>query len=671
MSPSPLLVSPRRRGPGLGSRLRGSTRKAGTTIKTRSGSFIAALLLLGAGDALAEPTAASAPAARPLTRQDADAWLDGYMPYALKRGDIAGAVVVVVRDGKILTQRGFGYADVAKRTPVDPARTLFRNGSVSKLLTWTAVMQQVEAGRIDLDADVNTYLDFTIPPKDGKPITMRQLMTHTAGFEEHAKYVMFTDPTAFMPLGQFVKTQLPRRIYAPGTTPAYSNYGTTLAGYIVERVSKTPYDDYVERHIFRPLGMSHSTFRQPLPKALAPLLASGYKLASGKSGKFEYLPTVPAGALTSSGADMARFMIAHLDDGAGLMRPATARMMHDSPLTLLPPLNRMELGFFETNINGREVIGHLGDTTLYHTALHLFMNEKVGLYVSLNSWGEDTAVGAVRHELFEQFADRYFPPIGPADGRVDAQTAAQHARMLTGTWIKSRRAETTMFALPNLLGQVKVSVDDKGGLVVPVSRGTNGKPMKWVEIAPFVWRNVGGHERLAAKLVDGKVVRWSVDSASPFTVFDRVAPSRSAAWIIPALIASLGVLLLTFVQWPVAALIRRHYRAPLTLGRRALLAYRGARVAAGLALALVIGWLACLNAMEMIGKYDPWLWLLQIGGLIVLVGGVAVAGWNLLLAFRRKRGWFGRMWSVALLLALLMLGYTAWMFGLLAMSVNY
>ena len=635
----------------------------------------AALLLFGAGDALAQratpPAATPVPASRPLTKQDADAWLDGYMPYALKRGDIAGAVVVVVKDGHVLTQRGFGYANVAKRLPVDPARTLFRSGSVSKLITWTAVMQQVEAGRIDLDADVNKYLDFTIPPKDGKPITMRQLMTHTAGFEEHAKYVMFTDPTAFMPLGEFVKTQLPRRIYAPGTTPAYSNYGTTLAGYIVERVSKTPYNDYVERHIFQPLGMSHSTFRQPLPKALAPLLASGYKLASGKPGKFEYLPTAPAGGLTSSGADMARFMIAHLNDGAGLMQPATARMMHDTPLTLLPPLNRMELGFFETNINGRQVIGHLGDTVLYHTALHLFMNEKVGLYVSFNSWGEDTAVSPVRHELFEQFADRYFPPIGPADGRVDARTAAAHAKMLAGTWIKSRRAETTMFALPNLLGQVKVSVNDKGDLIVPVSRDTNGKPMKWVEIAPFVWRNAYGHERLAAKVVDGKVVRWSVDSASPFIVFEHVAPSRSATWIMPALIASLVVLLLSFVQWPVAALIRRHYRAPLALERRALLAYRGVRVAAGLALALVIGWLACLNAMEMIAKYDPWLWLLQIGGLIVLLGGVALAGWNLRIAFRDKRGWFGRLWSVALLLALLMLGYVGWMFGLLAMSVNY
>ena len=122
-----------------------------------------------------------------LNRADVEAWLDGFMPYALERGDIAGAVVVVVKDGQVLLQKGYGYADVAKRTPVDPETTLFRPGSVSKLFTWTAVMQLVEQGKLDLDADVNEYLDFEIPARDGKPVTLRQIMTHTAGLEETAR----------------------------------------------------------------------------------------------------------------------------------------------------------------------------------------------------------------------------------------------------------------------------------------------------------------------------------------------------------------------------------------------------------------------------------------------------------------------------------------------------
>ncbi len=621
-----------------------------------------------AGGAAAAPSLPGAAAV--LTKQDVDVWLDGYMPFALERGDLAGAVVVVVKDGQVLTQRGFGYADLAKRTPVDPDRTLFRPGSVSKLFTWTAVMQEVEAGRIDLDKDVNAYLDFRIPSYRGKPVTMRQLMTHTAGFEEHGKRTIFEDPKFRISLADYVKLP-PKRIYAAGTTPSYSNYGTALAGYIVERVSKMSFDDYVERRIFGPLGMTRSTFRQPLPKDFAPWMATGYRKGSAGPSKFEIVGPGPAGALSSTGADMAKFMIAHLDGGAGLMKPETARMMHDTPLTILPPLNRMQLGFFETNINGRQVIAHLGDTQLFHTALHLFMDEKIGIYMSFNATGEQASVGSVRRALFEKFADRYLPGTEMPATRVDAKTSAEHAKMLAGNWLNSRRAESNFYALASLVGQVTVSVDAKGGLVVPAARDLSGVPAKWVETAPFVWHNANGHGRLAAQVVDGKVVRWSVDGISPFMVFDRAPASQSAAWIKPALYIGLGILLVTFLQWPVSALIRRQYKAPLTLRRPALLAYRGVRVAAGLVFALAVAWVVSLSTLKALPSFDPWLWTLQIGGLIILVAGALVAGWNLLIVRRERRGWFRTLWAALVLLAILLALYAAWTFGLIAMTVNY
>ena len=623
----------------------------------------------------AQSAASSAPAVFPtsatLTKQDVDSWLDGMVPFALRRGDLAGAVIVVVKDGKVLTQRGFGYADAAKRTPVDPARTLFRPGSVSKLFTWTAVMQQVEAGKIDLDADVNKYLDFKIPLKKGKPVTMRQLMTHTAGFEEHGKLTMFDNPKFQISLGDLVKGGIPNRIYEAGSTPSYSNYGTALAGYIVERASKMSFDDYVEQRIFQPLGMAQSTFRQPLPKAFAPWMATGYRQLSTGPYKFEIVGPSPAGGLSSTGADMAKFMIAHLNQGAGLMTPETARTMHDTPLTILPPLNRMELGFFETNINGRQVIGHLGDTQAFHTALHLFMKENVGIYMSFNATGEQGSVGSVRRAIFEDFADRYLPGSEMPTTRVDAKTSAEHAKMLVGNWLNSRRAETNFYALASLLSQVKVSVNAKGELILPAGRDLNGKPAKWVETSPFVWHNADGHGRLAAKVVDGKVVRWSIDGISPFMVFDRAATSKSSAWIMPALYIGLGVLLITLLQWPVSALIRRHYKTPLTLQRRSLRVYRGVRVAAGLVLALIVGWLVSMSTLKALPTYDPWLWFLQIAGLIILVGGTLLAALNLRLVTREKRGWFRTLWAVLLLLAVLLPFYVAWTFGLIAMTVNY
>lgn len=605
-----------------------------------------------------------------LTKQDVDSWLDGLVPFALRRGDLAGAVIVVVKDGQVLTQRGFGYADAAKRISVDPALTLFRPGSVSKLFTWTAVMQQVEAGKINLDADVNTYLDFNIPMKDGKPVTMRHLMTHTAGFEEHGKRIMFDDPKFQIPLSDYVKTP-PHRIYAAGSTPSYSNYGTALAGYIVERVTKSSFDDYVEQRIFRPLGMSHSTFRQPLPKALAPWMATGYRKLSTGPYKFEILGPSPAGGLSSTGADMAKFMIAHLNQGEGLMQPETARMMHDTPLTILPPLNRMELGFFETNINGRQVIAHLGDTQAFHTALHLFPNENIGIYMSFNATGEKASVGPLRRALFEGFADRYLPGKEIPDTRVDAKTSAEHAKMMTGQWLNSRRAETTFYALTSLLTQVTVDVDEKGQLIVPAGHDLNGEPAKWVETAPFVWHNADGHGRLAAQVVDGKIVRWSIDSLSPFMVFDRAPILKSAAWIMPALYGGFAVLAITLLQWPVAALIRRYYKSPLSLQGYQLVAYRGVRIAAGLVIVLVIAWLVSLSMLKPVPSYDPWLWALQIGGSVAFVGGVLLAAWNLYIARQEKRGWFRSLWAALILLAMLMTLYAAWAFGLLAMTVNY
>ncbi|HEX5692991.1 MAG TPA: serine hydrolase domain-containing protein, partial [Arenimonas sp.] len=298
-----------------------------------------------------------------LTRRDLEAWLDGFMPYALDRGDIAGAVVVVVKDGEVLLQKGYGWADLAERTPVDPEQTLFRPGSVSKLFTWTAVMQLVEQGKLDLDEDVNTYLDFEIPPREGEPVTLRHIMTHTAGFEEQIRGLIASDPEDIVPLGEALKHWVPERIYAPGTTPAYSNYATALAGYIVERVSGQSFDDYIESKVLHPIGMRDSSFRQPLPPELLSRMSLGYAQASdGEPKPYEFISLAPAGSLAATGADMGKFMIAHLQDGrfgdAQLFSPETARQMHSTATSTIGPLNKMMLGFYETSINGHRAIAH-------------------------------------------------------------------------------------------------------------------------------------------------------------------------------------------------------------------------------------------------------------------------------------------------------------------------
>ena len=279
---------------------------------------------------------------------------------------------------------------------------------------------------------------------------------------------------------------------------------------------------------------------------------------------------------------MAHFMIAHLQDGEyhgnRILTAETAETMHNSPLTMLPPLNRMELGFFETNINGREVIGHLGDTDYFHTSLHLFLKENVGFYVSFNSLGKDGAAGELRGALFQDFADRYFPAAPPKAG-VDAKTAAAHAALMRGAWAVSRGSQSNFLAGVGFISQTKVGVGKKGELVLPFP-GLNGKPRHWIEIAPFVWADEDGHDRAAAQVIDGKPVRFSFDLLSPFMVFERVPWYANSIWLVPLFGIGVAALLLTALVWPVAALVRRRYKAPLALAPASLRAYRWSRIAA-------------------------------------------------------------------------------------------
>lgn len=614
-----------------------------------------------------------------LTKEDVDAWLDGFLPYALGEGDIAGAVVTVVKDGEVLVNRGYGYADVEKQIPVNPNLTLFRPGSVSKLLTWTAVMQQVEQGKIDLDADVNKYLDFKIPPYEGKPITMRQIMQHTAGFEEQLKDLIGHDRDGIPPYDELVKRWVPKRIFAPGTTPAYSNYATSLAGYIVQRVSGEQFDDYIERHIFAPLKMTHSSFRQPLPDNLKPLMATGYNKASGDVIPFEIVGPAPAGSLSSTGSDMARFMMAHLNngelDGARILKPETAKMMHTAVKRYVPPLDGMALGFFETNINGREVIAHLGDTGAFHTSLHLFMDANTGLYASFNSSGEQGAVNGVRVSLFEQFADRYFP--GKDDARrVPKDVARKHAEMMAGNWVASRRADSTFLNITELLGQTSISVGKDGQLVTPAGLSLSAAPAKWVEVEPFVWDDLNSDQRLAAVVENGEVKRFSASIMSAFTVFERPAWYKNSALVMPLLQLAIGILLLTVILWPVRYAVRRYHKADFALTGRDLLGYRLSRGAA-LAILLVMGaWATLITVMfgdleNLGGGLDTMILIVQLLSFVVFLGGLAVFCWYAWQVWTGKRRWTAKVWSIALVVAGIVIVWVGFAFHMLKIGTNY
>jgi CubicO group peptidase (beta-lactamase class C family) len=640
---------------------------------------------LGPDTPLGKPAAAVAAGAAPtapvvagghqLIKTDVDAWLDGYMPYALARGDIAGAVVVVVKDGQVLTQRGYGFSDIEKRKPVSPETTLFRPGSVSKLFTWTAVMQLVEQGKLDLDKDVNEYLDFKIPERNGKPVTLRNILTHTAGFEETVRHLIHDNPEKLVPLDKFVRVSLPTRIFDAGTTPAYSNYATALAGYIVQRQSGMSFDDYVDQHIFKPIGMQHSSFRQPLPKNLQPLMSQGYRAASGKAEKFEIVDPAPAGSLSASGADMGKFMIAHLNNGAGLLKPETAKLMHNYRYDVIPGLNRMALGFYEQGINGHRGLAHGGDTTLFHSDLTLFIDDNVGLFVSVNSSGGEGAPRALRERLFDEFGNRYFPG-QPETGKVDAETAKKHVEQMAGNYFNSRGIRSKFLHILDLIGPITIGPDEDGKLSAPMVTNTGNKPRRWEEISPYVWKDLDSGEKLAAKVENGKVTRWSFDTVSPFMVFDRAPWYKDPSWLAPSLYVSLGLLLLAALSWPVGAIARRRYKVENAYEGKRLRMQRIWHGWQWLALATVAGWATFigvgLSTLSLLGgPLDPLLWTVQLLTPIAFIGLLALAGWNVRQAFLEKRRWFVKAWAIALLLSAAVLLWIAVAFHLIGFGTNF
>jgi CubicO group peptidase (beta-lactamase class C family) len=647
-------------------------------VATVNKLIVCSLALLFSVARAAEP-AADAPVAHALEHADVESWLDGFMPYALENGDVAGAVVAVVKNGEAMLVKGYGYSDVAARAPVDPQRTLFRPGSTSKLFTWTAVMQLVEQGKLDLDRNVNDYLDFRIPDRDGTPITLRNIMTHTAGFEEQVKQLILDDPRQLPPLKDYVEHALPVRLFKAGTTPAYSNYATALAGYIVQRVSGQTFDDYIEAHIFKPLGMVHASFRQPLPPALAADLSKGYELASEPPKPYEVVTPAPAGSLAASGADMARFMIAHLEGGeyggARILEPQTVKLMHETPLNMIPPLNRMMLGFYEQNYNGHRVISHGGDTEYFHSDLSLFVDDHVGIFISMNSAGRDGAAHLIRSALFEQFADRYFPG-APDKRRVDPKTAAADAKALAGYYDNSRRIDTSFMSIASLLQPIQVVADKDGTVSLSLLHGINGAERHYQEVQPFVWVDPDSGWRLAAKLVDGHVARFSDDEISPFMVLEPTPWWRSPAWLQPAAAASVAACLLTALLWPVAAIVRRRYHVVLGLTGRNARAHRLSRLAAVAITAVTVGWATLIGVglthLTLLGPgLDPWLFVMHLLSVIAYLGGAAVLLWAAYAAWSGGRPWSARIWTTVLALSGLVLLWTAWAYHWMSFRTTY
>lgn len=381
-----------------------------------------ALVMPSAGFAQASPSP-SVRTAAPADLSSLAAFVDGAVAQEIASREVAGAVVTVVQDGRILFSRGYGFRDADRTVPVDGLDTLVRPGSISKLFTWIALAQQIEGGKVEMDAPIGRYIDFTVPMVGERPILVRDLFSHSPGLSDVDDFIR-RPPQIPEPYAIWLKAHIPRAEWTPGTEIAYSNYGAAIASYIVERVSGEPFADYVERHVLKPLGMTSTTFKEPLSPAMEAQMGAGFTLEGGRfvGQPDEYLsPIMPAGSLTTDGRDMAAFMLAMMDrgpTGAGhILSPASFDLLMSDSMANAPDLPGMAHGYLVYREAGPRLIGHAGKTVDYSSDLVLSPETHTGVFISMTG-GKDS--GKARTDLSNLIVGRLFPQTPAARFTADA-----------------------------------------------------------------------------------------------------------------------------------------------------------------------------------------------------------------------------------------------------------
>jgi len=504
-------------------------------------------LLLVIALALTPNPAPAAEEVGPTDPAELEAFLAGLLPALMEAYQVPGAVFVMVKNGETFFAKGYGYADLETRRPVDPDTTLFRVASVSKLFTATAAMQLVEQGKLDLHTDVNRYLkDFQIEEAYGQPVTLHHLLTHTGGFDDRFLRTGLTIGTPIAPLGQYLAERMPPRVMPPGELISYSNHGLALVGHLVEAASGLSFTEYVDEHVLGPLEMKRSRFFLSVP--LSPDLASPYEYEKGEHLDLGYDHDLmgPAAELNTTGTDMARFMIAHLQLGRfgdrRILGEETARLMHSQQFTHHPALDGWCYGFYEGRNNGVRTIGHGGDWRGFRTSLVLVPEAGIGFFVSINL----AVSGPFYRILVDALMDRYFPA-SEIDPPTPPNDFGKRANRYTGTYIPNRRTRGTILKLGEFLGMVRVTAKENGTLMVHLPAGApTGDHIRLVEIGPDLFREPGG-EIDAAFLTDarGNVRHLALEQFA----FDRVSAFQSPR--VHAIVAGFALVLFasTLVGW--------------------------------------------------------------------------------------------------------------------------
>ena len=608
------------------------------------------LLPLGAANA---QTAACSP------RLDSSATsVDSAVVAAMREHAVPGAALAVVRDGRVVHLAGYGCANTERGIGVDPRRTVFRVASVAKPFVALAVVQLAERGTVDLRTDVNRYLTtMQVPTGWNRPVTLHDLLTHTAGLEESIVGYAARTPADIRPLGEFLAAKLPKRGWPPGDVTAYSNYGYALAGYVVESAARASFAEYVRANVLAPLGMMRSSFAQPIPAELERDAALSYRCTSDGCRPItpDYRSAYPPGGLVTTAEDMSRFIIAQVGvelDGKRVLSDSVLRLMHERQFTHDPALPGLTYGFAEDEFGNVRSLSHAGGGSGYTSFVMLVPTMKFGAFLVAN--GGSSRFGAATSAAI---ARTLFPVATPATPQPASTVATADP---VSSYRLTRYARHGVENLPALFnGQAhvnRVSADTIGVTGIGDASGN------YVAIDSTHWLRAGGSDRVAVRTANGRVTHLFASQSFFGTrfpaAFERLAWYDEPYFVNEALSWGIAVPVLALLAWPIVAgivwLVRRRTRLVTRIRPPLGRTMRGAAAAAAVAFTAVAMWFgfgfiavtnraASAGGGEIIYGIPPLMRLLAWAPVVMAVLAA-------LLVVATVVGWWRRWWSVPSLL---------------------
>ncbi|MCU0535168.1 MAG: beta-lactamase family protein [Hydrococcus sp. Prado102] len=490
----------------------------------------------------------------PLDSQELEIILDRFFGEQMEKLHIPGAAFSLVKDGEIVLSKGYGFAHLEKKIPVNPDLTIFRIGSISKLFTATAVMQLAQKKQLKLDEDINRYLQaFQIDKTYSKPITFSNLLTHTDGIDSGWAIGAFARTRSQMkPLEQYVTSKpLPPRILPPQEVFFYGDVGMVLAGYLVEKISEIPFEEYVRQNILEPLKMQHSGFEQPLPPQLQSDLAVGYKYNNGsyQQREFAFNQNVPAAAFMATAEDMAHFAIAHLQngryEGGQILSEATAKEMHRRQFAHHRLMPGSAYGFYEREFQSIRALEHSGRMNGYSSLLMLFPDLNLGFFVACNNNASELLTN-LSQEIFKH----YYPVSHQSTilhrPLANSQTPLQQ---LSGTYRYIHYPHSTIEKLGAILGEApEVKLTSNRDRTLTLSSNSN----KWVEVEPWLFYDEKTGNYMTFRRDERDRITHLFTGSSIFSALEKIKWYETAAFQFKLA----GICVLIFVSACLAGLIR-------------------------------------------------------------------------------------------------------------------